>query len=109
MLQRSFVPSGEGGTAVIRRGKAGERKLTRELFVIFLAGLFCALFCTIFMMNRRFGFYACVLDHGVIEDSRKEYAQWLKKETPAFHMDRPEEYMPYFCGKGRRLYLDGDL
>lgn len=99
MLQRSFVPSGEGGTAVIRRGKAGERKLTRELFVIFLAGLFCALFCTIFMMNRRFGFYAWVLDHGVIEDSRKEYSQWLKKETPAFHMDRPEEYMPYFAEK----------
>lgn len=96
MIQKSFVPSGEGGTAVIRRGKAGERKLTRELLVIFLAGLFCALFCTVFLMNRRFGIYAWMLDHGVIEDSRKEYARWLKKETPAFHMDKPEEYMPYF-------------
>lgn len=81
---------------MIRRGKAGERKLTRELLVIFLAGLFCALFCTVFLMNRRFGIYAWMLDHGVIEDSRKEYARWLKKETPAFHMDKPEEYMPYF-------------
>ena len=94
MIPKSFVQSGEGGTAVIRRGKAGERKLTRELLVIFLAGLFCALFCTVFLMNRRFGIYAWMLDHGVIEDSRKEYARWLKKETPAFHMDKPEEYMP---------------
>lgn len=97
MIQKSFVQSGEGGIDVIRKKNAGERKLTRELLVIFLAGLFCALFCTIFLMNRRFGFYAWVLDHEVIEDSRKEYAQWLKKETPAFHMNRPEEYMSYLA------------
>lgn len=97
MIQKSFVQSGEGGIDVIRKKNAGERKLTRELLVIFLAGLFCALLCTIFLMNRRFGFYAWVLDHEVIEDSRKEYAQWLKKETPAFHMNRPEEYMSYLA------------
>lgn len=81
---------------MIKKNGSRERKLTQELFGIFLIGLLCAVLCTIFLINRRFGSYAWVLKKGIIEDSRKEYAQWLKKEAPAFSIDQPEEYMPYF-------------
>lgn len=48
---------------------------------------------TIFMVNRRFGFYAWMLDNGIIKDSRQEYAEWLKKELPSFKLDQTEAYM----------------
>lgn len=73
-----------------------EWKLTRELLVIFLAGLFCALAFTFFMINRRFGAYAWVLEKGLLHDNRQAYGKWLKETAPDYSIKQPEVYMPIF-------------
>ena len=73
-----------------------EWKLTRELLVIFLAGLFYALAVTFFMINRRFGAYAWVLEKGLLHDNRQAYGEWLKETAPDYSIKQPEVYMPIF-------------
>lgn len=73
-----------------------EWKLTRELLVIFLAGLFCALAVTFFMVNRRFGAYAWALEKGLLHDNRQAYGEWLKEAAVDYSVKQPEVYMPIF-------------
>lgn len=76
-----------------------EWKLTQELMVLFFASFIIAVLCTIFFVNRRFTIYSWALEHEILDDTREEYADWLKKTAPFYRMAQPEEYMPVFKEK----------
>lgn len=76
-----------------------EWKLTQELLLLFFISFILAVFGTMFFVSRRFAAYAWVLEHEILEDTREEYADWLKKTAPSYRMDQPEIYMPVFQEK----------
>ena len=71
------------------------------------AGTYGAFFCKLyhccfvydFFCKQKVSIYSWALEHEILDDTREEYADWLKKTAPFYRMAQPEEYMPVFKEK----------